>query len=192
MFVCSCSSNDKYNAVSDYLEKVVSKSTEEKIILKEKIDPNETIYIFKDSNNDNRVSKTDVKEGDVIVDTVLYNERDWEKMSKKYGNKTPFIPKTYLPEKNNWRPSNFRFKKIKFENKDNYYDSFFNGKDYSLFEKKRIYIFSEPIYYKEKEYVAFTVSYADFSGIYSTFVVVMKKIKGKWVQKYYISPPWHS
>lgn len=193
MFLCSCSSTkDKYNAMNDYLEKVISDSTEETIILKEKINPNETIYIFKDSNNDERVSKTDVNEGDVTVDTLLYNEKNWEKMSKKYGDGSPFIPQTYLPEKNNWRPSDFGLKKIKLENKDKYYDSFLNGKDYSLFEKKRIYILSEPIYYKEKEYVVFTVSYGDFGGIYSIFVVVMKKINGKWIQKYHISTPWHN
>lgn len=66
-------------------------------------------------------------------------------MNKKYGDGTTFVTQTYLPEKDNWKPSDFRLKKVVFENKDKYYDSILNGKDYPVFDKSDIYFFSEPI-----------------------------------------------
>lgn len=193
ILICSCSSTkDKYEAVNNYLETTVKDTIKEIIILKEKLNPNETIYIFKDANEYERVSKTDVKKGDVTVDTLLYNEKDWKKMDQKYGDGSLFITETFLPERNNWKPSDFRLKSIQYENKDKYYDSVQNGKYYDVFERKEIYRFSEPIYYKSKKYIVFTVSSGGETGTYSTVVVVMKKVKGKWVQKYQIGTPWHS
>lgn len=193
--ISSCSSikgnelddnKDKLNALNDYLETQIKTPTKEIIIIEEKINSNETIEIFK---GDSVVySPTNiVREGG--IDISLYNEKDWVKMKKKYYNHN--IKEKFL-EKDNWKITDFRIKNISIENRKTDYESSNTGKYFDL-PSKDVYYFSEPIYYKNKKTLIFSVSYndsRDMIGGSQYKVIVMKKKKDKWLEIGKATPPW--
>jgi hypothetical protein len=180
--ISSCSSTkDKHEALNEYFNTVVKDTSKDIIVIKNKINSNQTIEIFKEGTI----------YGETKLDTILYNERDWKKMEKRYAidylaGKNPWFTNEF------WTKENFDDKKIIFE--DSYVgkaDAFLKKYDYK--PSIDIYSFSEPIYYRNKGFVVFTVNKsATPIGYSSTYIVIMKKKSGKWIITHKGLPDWHS
>jgi hypothetical protein len=186
--ISSCSpTKDKRQALNDYLHTVIlDTSSKEIIIIKDKINSNLTIEIF----NVNDIIAIDSKwKGK--ADTIIYNERDWKKMEKRYAvdyqaGKNPWFINEF------WTKEDFDHKKIIFE--DSYVgktDAFLKKYDYK--PSIDIYSFSDPIYYKNKSVVVFTVhKTATPIGFGQTYIIIMNKKRGKWIVTHKGLPDWHS
>lgn len=167
---------DKFNAINDYLDSMTNPN-EEILIVKEKISSNETLFIFQGTISiDPDTKKLDRFDG---VDEPLYTEKLWKIMKNKYGDTLPKIGRYWLKNQF-WNADDFRHKKIKFENYE-ICDKKLQSYSYPWPEKK-IFSFSNPIYYKNKEYITFTVTKSSTKsiGLPSNSIIIMKKIKNKW------------
>jgi hypothetical protein len=167
---------DKFNAINDYLDSIIIPN-EEILVVKEKISSNETLFIFQGTISiDPDTKKLERFDG---VDEPLYTEKLWEIMKNKYGDTLPKIGRYWLKNQF-WNADDFRYKNIEFENYE-ICDKKLQRYSYAWPEKK-IYSFSNPIYYKNKEYVTFTVSHTSTKsiGFHSNSIIIMKKIKNKW------------
>lgn len=176
-----CSKDDNhYAAINDYLETVVKNPNQEIIIIREKISTNQTLNIFrgqvlKESN------KNQLEEREDGVKSPLYQKKYWKIMEKKYHDFT-LTEKDFWNKNKIWNTNDFKHKKIEFIS--------FNEclKHFELFNfqyesERRIYSFSEPIYYKNEKYVTFTIEEATTKSIEfgTSYIVVMKKVGGKWI-----------
>lgn len=99
---------DKFNALNDYLETVEGFSTDKKIIIRNKISPNRTIYILKTDYIQAIDSLGNIKP---IED--FYNKKDWETMKRRYENKVLPV-KNKIFEDKHWEENDFRKKKYNF------------------------------------------------------------------------------
>lgn len=181
LFLFSSSSfsqkNERFNAINDYLDTMIN-TNEEIIIVKEKITSNETIGIFQGTISiDPGTKKTDRFGG---ADDSLYIEKYWKIMKGKYSNSLPTIGRNWL-EKQFWNTTDFKHKKIEFENYEECTKKL-QSDGYFYNPQKKIYSFSDPIYYKNNEYIIFTVikSTTKSIGLPSDSIIIMKKIKNKW------------
>lgn len=178
---------EKYEELNDYFDTQIKEQSKE-IIMKEKITTNMTLKLLKI----NDIWSTD-SVGMGRKDETFYQEEDWEKLRKENGNSSTEKIKNALMERGEccWTSANFKYKEIIFEDLE-------VGK--SDFEKKyisspsyNIYWFSEPVYYKNKEYIIFTTYKASLGGFGSIVrLIIMKKIKNKLIQSYQGIPDWHS
>jgi hypothetical protein len=185
--ISSCSpTKDKHQALNDYLHTVVSDTLKEIIIIKNKINSNQTIEIF----NVKDIISIDSK-GIGKPDTTLYNEIDWKKMEERYAidylaGKNPWFTNEF------WTKENFDYEKIIFE------DSYVGKADafqekYNYRPSIDIYSFSEPIFYRSKRFIVFTVDKSRTPiGYGQTYIVIMKKKRGKWIVTHKGLPDWHS
>jgi hypothetical protein len=171
----SCSvTNDKYNALNDYFETIEKDSIKKIFVAREKINSNYTLEIFKL----NQIQAFDSK-GHITTDTKLFKEKDFEKL--KGENPDPPIQDERIWATNKyWNKNDFKHNKIIFESMNTK-----KGIE-SLIEKYDksnicVYSFSEPIYYQNKKYLFFTNFKICIAGG-SSFVVIMQKIKGKWIR----------
>jgi hypothetical protein len=184
------SSKEKFNALNDYLETVKEYSTKKVIIVKEKKSSNMTIHLLKV----NDIWAID-SVGNGKFDENFYKEKDWKIINKTYKN--PLIKENgnYLENKY-WTENDFRNKKITFMSlKGSPWDIVF--KDYYDTPEMDSYIvftLTEPIYYKNKRYLVFTVSKSEILGGFgtSTLMIAMKKNKDKWIRVYEGYPDWHN
>jgi hypothetical protein len=175
-FTCFSQKSVRFIAINDYLDSMTDPN-EEILIVKEKISSNETLFIFQgDITIDTDTKKPDRYGG---VDEPLYTEKQWKIMKNKYGDTLPKIGRYWLKNQF-WNADDFRYKKIEFENYE-ICDKKLQGYSYPWPEKK-IFSFSKPIYYKNKEYITFTVTKSTTKsiGLPSNFIIIMKKIKNKW------------
>lgn len=169
---------DKYEALNDYFDKEVKDKPQKVIIIKEKINPNETINTFKGDSTVYSPTRI-VREGGVNIS--LYSQKDWVKMKKKYFNHNI---KEALLRNDCWKMTDFRSNKIILIS-DQQYTNYSNGKEIKDvdFSNKDLYTFSEPIYYKDKKTLTFIV---DFGSIpifeMKRYIVVMEKKENKWVE----------
>lgn len=159
---------EKYNAFNNYLETIVN-GDKEIIIAREKINSNNTIATFKL----NVIQSVDLK-GNIKQDTKLYQDKEWDKL-KNNPKET-----NYWSLYDHWTKNDFKNTKIVLENIDTK-----NGIQ-SIVDKYnnsdiRVHCFSEPIFYQNKKYILFTYLKYSISGG-NPFVVVMKKINGKWIR----------
>jgi hypothetical protein len=172
---------DKFNALNDYLETVEGFSTDKKIIIRNKISPNRTIYILKTDYIQAIDSLGNIKP---IED--FYNKKDWETMKRRYENKVLLV-KNKIFEDKHWEENDFRKKNIIFENILNsslekalskYIDM-----DNSFHS---VYAFSDPIYYSGKKYLIFTFFKSNIYDGHSSseYIVIMKKKQNKWIKAY--------
>ena len=165
---------EKLEAINDYFETIVKDSNKEVFIAREKINSNYTLEIFKQ----NEIQAIDLK-GNRTPDTKLFNEKDWKKFKKQ--NQDPPIQDNRIWDNHKyWTKNDFRHSKTIFES--------MNKKPgiESIMEKYKkydicVYSFSEPMYYQNKKYLVFT-NLKIYSSGGNPFVVVMKKIKGKWIR----------
>lgn len=171
----SCSvTNDKYNALNDYFETIEKDSIKKIFVAREKINSNYTLEIFKL----NQIQAFDSK-GNITTDTKLFKEKDFEKL--KGENPDPPIQDERIWATNKyWNKNYFKHNKIIFESMNTK-----KGIE-SLIEKYDksnicVYSFSEPIYYQNKKYLVFT-NFKICIANGSSFVVIMQKIKSKWIR----------
>lgn len=171
----SCqATNDKYNALNDYFETIEKDSSKKIFVAREKINSNYTLEIFKL----NEIQAFNSR-GDITPDTELFNEKDQGKL--KAENPDPPIQDERIWDTNKyWTNKDFKHDKIIFESMNTK-----KGIE-SLIEKYGksnicVYSFSEPIYYQNKKYLVFTNYKICIAGR-SSFVVIMQKIKAKWIR----------
>lgn len=174
---CSSAKIDRFEALNDFLETKIKDETEKIIVIKEKESPEETIKIFYGGSAENPDTQP--------VQFPIYNEKDWLKMKDRYVDKRCDL----LGISDYWNENDFRHKKIELVNgiefweklKSIYLSSKYDARDKSI---NKVFAFSMPIIYKKK-YLTFFVSEGDndFSPISHSnkYIVVMEKIKGKWV-----------
>lgn len=168
------STNEKYKALNDYFETIVKDTTQDVFVAKEKINSNETLNIF----GLNEILIVD-PEGNWKSDITLFKKKDFEKMKKEYKNRCLPGKRIWWCNDDYWTKNNFSYKKVVLEsmNKDKGIELIFekyNGIDID------VYGFSEPIYYQNNKYVVFTVHKSHMAGT-NTIIVIMKKIKCKWI-----------
>lgn len=186
---CAPSKTDKYNSLNDFLDTKIKDESEKIIIIKKKENLDKVIKIFRgdflefaDSYGLVRLEKP-IKEGG--IDFPLYDERNWRKMKKRYGSTKGNSTFNF----GYWNENDFKHKKVEFVNRIEFWKkikSIYLSFQYYKRDKsiKKIYAFSTPILYK-KDYLTFLVFEGnnDFSPMSNgdDYVVVMKKITGKWV-----------
>lgn len=169
---------DKLEAINGYLDTILKDKPKKIIITSEKINTNETIRMFLCDENNTYLCQYKVWENNENV--FLYNKEDFVKMKKKYQDTTSINKEKWLTN-NYWKPENFKNKYITFEP----FEDVFVKLEHSLYPREKktmIYSFSEPVYYKKMKYLLFsvTVGSTEFAHFHNS-VVVMKKLKGKWV-----------
>lgn len=179
---------DKYEALNDYFDTEITDQSQKVIIMKEKISTNMTLKLLK-INDIWAIDST----GMGRKDETFYKEEEWEKLRKKNGNSSlDKIQNAHL-EKGEccWGSTNFRHKEIIFEDLEFAKSDF--EKKYFFSPSYYVYWFSEPIYYKDKEYIIFTTDKGSLSGfVGTTHLIMMKKMKNKWVQLYEGKPDWRN
>jgi hypothetical protein len=167
---------EKLEAINDYFETIVKDSNKKVFIAREKLNSNLTLEIF----NSNDIQSIELK-GNVEPYNHLFNEKDWEKFKKQ--NQDPPIQDNRIWDTHKyWTKNDFRHSKTVFEsmNKKPGIESIMEKyKNYDIC----VYSFSEPMYYHNKKYLVFTnLKICISGGNKFVVVVVMKKIKGKWVR----------
>jgi hypothetical protein len=192
---------EKYAVINDYLEKKIKDHSKKIMILSKKINTNMTLHILKL----NDIYELDAITGKDKEDKTFYKEAEWEIARKKYSkNSAAEIENaTGRDEECCWTTENFTYKNVLFEELqpgssafiEKYMPSkitpFENNVDYTAHYE--FYSFSEPIYYKNKEYLIFTFYKGDFSGLSGSCVIIIyKKKNGKWVQTHIGLPNWIS
>jgi hypothetical protein len=167
------SANEKYKALNDYFETIYKDSTQVIFVGREKINSNETLKIF--GLNDIMMIDAD---GNGKGDDALYNKKDFEIMEAKYKNKCLQGKRIWCKD-DFWTEDNFRFEKVVLASMN-------TDKGIELMVEKynrgdiEVYGFSEPIPCKNNKYVVFTVHNL-LIGATNTIIVVMKKVKCKWI-----------
>ncbi|SHH21343.1 hypothetical protein SAMN05444372_1261 [Flavobacterium micromati] len=174
--------NEKYKALNDYFETIVKDTTQVVFVAKEKINSNETLNIF----GLNEILIVD-SVGNWKSDIALFKKKEFEKMKKEYKNRCVSGKRIWWCTDDYWRKDNFRYKKIVLESMNT------NKGIELIFEKYSgididVYGFSEPIYYQNNKYVVFTVHKSHMAGT-NTIIVIMKKIKCKWIVTHIGSNP---
>lgn len=166
------STNEKNKALNDYLETIFKDTTHVVFVAKEKINSDRTIEILK-----KQWIFTIDSTGKALYDKSLFDEKFWKKMKKNYSNKC-VAGRLFWCNDAFWVAENFTHKKVVLESMN-------TNKGIELIYKKynktdfKVYGFSEPIYYKNGEYLAFTVNISGFNS-YQDKIVMMKKNKKKW------------
>lgn len=173
--------NEKYKALNDYFETIIKDTTQVVFVAKEKVNSNETLNIF--GLNDIMIIDS---AGNGKGDNTLYNKRAFNKMKKEYKNSC--VPgKRIWCNDDYWTKDSFRYKKVILESMN-------TSKEIELILDKynradiKVYGFSEPIYYQNKKFIVFTIHKSYLAGA-STHIIVMEKIKGKWVVTHMGSNP---
>ncbi|TWI01296.1 hypothetical protein IQ05_00872 [Flavobacterium tiangeerense] len=169
----SQSQKEKNRAINDYFEKIYKDTTQVIFVAREKINSNETLKIF--GLNDIMIIDA---AGNGKGDDTLYDKKDFEIMKAKYKNKCLQGKRIWCKD-DFWKKDNFRFEKVVLESMN-------TDKGIELMVEKynrgdiEVYGFSEPIYYQNNKYVVFTV-HKLLIGAAKTIIVIMKKVKYKWI-----------
>lgn len=165
---------EKLEAINDYFKTIVKDSNRVVFIAQEKLNSNLTLEIFKQ----NFIQAIDLK-GNIEPDTHLFNEKDWKKFKKQ--NQDPPIQDNRIWDTHKyWGKNDFSHSQLIFESMNTKTGIELIIEKYDKSDVC-IYSFSEPMYYLNKKYLIFTNLKICISGG-SKFVVVMKKIKGKWIR----------
>jgi hypothetical protein len=173
--------NEKYKALNDYFETIIKDTTQVVFVAKEKINSNETLNIF----GLNEILIVD-SAGNWKSDSTLYKKKDFEKMKKEYKNRCVAGKRIWCND-DYWTKDDFSYKKVILEsmNTDKGIELIIDKyKKYDI----RVYSFSEPIYYKNRKYLVFTLNKSQMAGA-STHIIIMKKNKGKWIVTHQGSNP---
>jgi len=192
---------EKYAVVSDFLDTKINDRSKKIMILSKKINTNMTLRILKL----NDIYELDTITGKYKDDKTFYKEAAWEIARKKYSKNTAAEIENATDRDGDccWIAENFTYKNVIFEESlpgtadfiEKYMSSkvtaieanFFNTLNYDF------YVFSEPIYYQNRECLIFTFSEGYIDGLSgSSYIIIYKKKNGKWVQTHKGIPNWIS
>ena len=168
----SCAGLKKNEAINNYINSYSNDTTI--FVIKEKINTNKTIDIFRGKPYINpNTGKTERYEG---ARGTLYNEKDLEKMYKRYVY--PKSDSIWLEAKK-WESSDFDRINIKFLNRSDFPNLINIKNDNS--KDITVYSFSETVRYGGR-YNVFTVAKSYSHGLYfgTLTAIVMEKVNGKW------------
>ncbi|CAC9976152.1 hypothetical protein [Flavobacterium panici] len=162
------------------------------VYLNFKFKNNDTVFVIENKLNNNyaidllkersiAVVTNNTNENSVGLKPPLYTEENWNAMNQKYRLKNTdeiWLKNTF------WNQNDFKNVKIKFIKEDVFPKPFlFN--EYMTEKKNEVIVFSfsEPIFYKNSEYVIFAKSETTTKKqfIQPNSIVVMKKENGKWI-----------
>ncbi|WP_374173098.1 hypothetical protein [Flavobacterium tructae] len=184
MTMYSQSSKDKYNAINDYLTVLVKDTTKTIVIVKEKISTNEALRLFSGGKlNDipfSRVNDIEERAGGILE--PVYNEKYFQKMRRRYQNDRK-EGRFGFSKNTKWNSNDFKLQNIYFET----FDTIMFKKEKSglqIYKYETLLIaLSEPMYYKNNDYLTVGIAVQKSNPIYNLnyYVIVMKKIKNKWV-----------
>ena len=171
---------EKTEAINVLIETVIGGKSQEIIIVQNKVSPNEILRIFKGNIiKDHLGNFIEKEEG---VKKPLFNEKYFNIMERKYRD-TYFLNGNEYFATASWKKDDFGGeRKIILEN---FEDVFLKLQKGIYFEKPEIQILalSEPIYYKNKDYIVIGVMPASTKsvGFSTSYIVIMKKANKKWV-----------
>jgi hypothetical protein len=183
---------DKYCALNDFFDTKIKDHSKKIVVMSTKINTDMTLRMIKI----NQILTIDsITKKNIIEDKFFYNEEEWVKTIKKYSKSS--IEEIEDAKSRGgeccWNPDDFNYKNIIFENlrqgTPEYEKKYISSPFYDC------YYFSDPIFYKNKEHLVFTVGEASlFGGLGSAFyIVIMKKNKnGKWIQTHIGYPDWYN
>lgn len=176
---CSCSAIKKNNSkiVDIYLNTIIKKE-DSLVVIKNKINNNFTIELLKNRS----VNELDANtlESSVGLKDSLYKEKYWVKMNDKYNN---IITNEIWLSNSFWKKKDFKNKKINFIKQKDFPKPYENNVFFtSEFPEVKVFSFSEPIYYKSKEFAIFAKAETTTKKQYVSpnSIIVMKKEKRKW------------
>lgn len=170
---------EKYEAINSFIQTMIKEKYQEIIIVEDKISPNEALRIFK--GNTIKDNLGNFVEQDGGIEKPLFNKKYFQIMEKKYYTNSLGKRKQFTTT--SWQKEDFKHHKITLENFEDVYLKLQNG---TYFEKKteiQIFALSEPIYYKNKNYLVIGVqpSSTRLIGFKTSYIIIMKKINKKWV-----------
>ena len=172
---------DKHEALNAYFETIVKDAAQTIYVAKEKINSNETLTIF-----ESNVKMINDPVNNYKAYTKLFNWKDFEKMKKKYKNSCSPGKRIWCNDRF-WTKKDFKYNKIIFENMNTTKEIEPILEKYNNFNIK-VYGFSEPIYYQNKQYIVFTFNKLSLNSS-GLDIIIMRKIKGKWVVMFEWSNP---
>ncbi|WP_202701096.1 hypothetical protein [Flavobacterium sp. UGB4466] len=174
---------DKYEAINTYLSLIVRDTTKTIAIVKEKISPNEALRLFSGGKLNNvpfsRVNGIEERAGGILE--PLYKEKYFQKMRRKYQddrNEGRFG----FAKNTKWNSADFKLQNIYFE----VFDTIMFKKEKSgqqIYKYETLLIpLSEPMYYKNNDYLTVGVAVQKSNPIYNLnyYVIVMKKVNNRW------------
>ena len=173
-------SQDKKQAINDFLQTIVSDYNQEIFIVKEKTSINHVIDIFKGKTYKDSVTNLYTRDEREEIKKPLYNEDDWIKMKNEYYTKSGKMN----PKKVNfWKSNDFNYNKVGFISIHLFIEFIINHSEQHL-PITPIFSFSEPIYYRCKNYLVFKVAEGNTEsiiGLTDNYLIIMKKENDKWI-----------
>ncbi|KFF18412.1 hypothetical protein [Flavobacterium hydatis] len=176
--VYSCSSvKGNLSPINAYLNSKL-KNNDTIIVIENKINNNYAIDLLKEKSI--AVVDSNTIENSVGLKPPLYNEKYWDIMNQKYRNKnTEVWLKSELWNQNDFSKAKIKFVKEKVFPKPSVYNEYMTDKKGEIL----VFSFSEPIFYKNEEYVIFSKSETTTKKqfILPNSIVIMKKENGEWI-----------
>ena len=183
---------EKHAVVSDFLDTKIKDRSKKIMIHSKKVNINMTLRILR-LNDIYVLDSSDNTKG--YEDKTFYKEAEWEIARKKYSKNsvTEIENATFKGGECCWTAENFNYKNIIFEELE-FGTPAYEKKYFSGLDNYDDFYFSEPIYYKNKEYLIFTFSHGCVfpTENYSTSIIIYQKKNGKWVQTHEGMPNWFS
>ncbi|WP_166924247.1 hypothetical protein [Flavobacterium poyangense] len=170
-FVLSCASslhNKDNEPINVFLETKKVDKSKKYILQRDKIYSRAVLRIFNGGEGpDHAIDSIN----DIDYTGGLFAEKYWQKMYKNYINDTV---------KKYWKKEDFPGYDFILEDGEGIMKYDFSIR-YMNSRVDQVISISEPIYYKNKEYIMFYFNMSSFLGSLQPQVVIMKKEKGKWV-----------
>lgn len=168
--ISSCASSPylkNYDCINVFLETTKLDKNKEYILARDKENNKQALRIFNVGEGPEHI----VYPTDIDFTSDLFIKKHWKKLYNKYANDTI---------KRYWKKEDFPEYKFILESgkglllKQDFLIKYIDGPE-------QLIILSEPMYYMNKKYIMFYYSKLRFDSSGTTQVVIMKKIKGKWV-----------
>ncbi|MEO8237613.1 MAG: hypothetical protein ABI576_05840 [Flavobacterium sp.] len=175
--------HDFFQVVNQYLNSQIKDKTKEIIVIKEKLNPNVTLKIFEGQFPRSENDPPDYYEMYGGAKRPLFNNKAFMLMKNTFYDDKKYASPNITDKE--WTTSDLEFDKIKFISLLRFVGNS-NNKDYSEINNLPNYIpifgISEPIIYNKKYLIfQFHITQTPFFGFSNAKVVVMKKLKNKWI-----------
>lgn len=183
---------DKLEVLNAFLDTKIKDRSKKIMIHSKKVNINMTLRILMI----NDIYVLDSITGKYKEDKTFYEEDEFEKTRMKYSKNSSIIEiekATFIGGECCWIAEHFNYKNIIFEELE-FGTPAYEKKYFSGLDNYDDFYFSEPIYYKNKEYLIFTFSHGCVfpTENYSTSIIIYQKKNGKWVQTHEGLPNWSS